>query len=186
MIEQLEKDKYISTDTKIFTLVEIENFEQMFTFQQVQQSWNRYGYELKKSLIPPQVKMKDGTFNFRLNFHPDLALPLRTYYYGLVNALRKGRIQKEPFIIINFDAKLRKPITKDWVNQVEKFHTLSGSRKAKEGILIRPETAIELVNYFVDEDTVLDQGFSHLYDDKLIPGFNIKTINPIESFIGKA
>jgi hypothetical protein len=160
-------------ETKIYCLVEYENMEHQIFFKEIQKMWELNGYSLHKSPIPSQSDLKTK-FKFSLEFTKDVSLLQRALYYGFVNALNKGRVLKDPFLIIPFNCSLIKPIDIDFVNKVESFYFLSYRKMAKDGMIIKPNAATKMFNIFNDNDLVIDKDFSQFVNENVMSGLNQK------------
>ena len=168
MIEQLERELYLTTDTKIFALVELADWDSQRSFRHIKPEWNAHGYELLKNEIPPDYKFDNGTYKFTLNFSEDLDLAPKAFYYGMVNVLSKARYVNRPSLIINCNSFLNKPIDNEFVKRVDLFNTLSIRNKAKDGLIVTQQGARLLVDHFFDKELVLDKPFTeHYYQDIL-------------------
>lgn len=140
---------HLSFDTTVFQLIDEGNFETRDFAVKNSLSWKTVGgYKLRQSPIirrdlhiPDQVK-------FKLRIDPSVPNDEKMLWYGYVNAMLKGRILPDPFIICHGKARLIKKIDLDYLKDI-KIATLDQHTKPLLATVITPNFARKLCNHLL-------------------------------------
>jgi len=154
----------------VYCLTQLADYDYQYNFTRIEPVWNSFGFTLKKSIIPEQKQFKDGTFSYGLYFD-GTTLKKRALYYGLTNALAKGRNLDEPFIIISSHNVIVAPIDLGLYENIGDVMILGKDNFIDNGLIIKPNAADKLFKLFLN--TMIDNRPVNSFISDVCKGNNI-------------